>query len=165
MLGLMLANRRNRLSNFVIILSGEATASERLRKVQPKTVKSRRWLATFLVALFAICVLAPPVALALVCTTNAIHCSTENGKSPHPLAASTDVQGDCAAHESGNVPDSKDDNGAQIVCCGLFSVSAIAAGAPAALHVPPPTGGMIAVLPHSDLADHPPGRLIRPPII
>ncbi|HVV80413.1 MAG TPA: hypothetical protein VHD59_12490 [Pseudolabrys sp.] len=63
-----------------------------------------------------------------------------------------------------NIGTTDDEGSPQTACCGLFSVSAIAAEAPVALHFV--VGGeKIAVLPPSDLADHPPGSLIRPPII
>lgn len=142
-----------------------------MKNVGMRTGKFRRGLATFLVALYAFCVLAPHAALAFVHAQNAIHCFTETGTSPHQhehAATSAHVHEDGTAHDH-HPGDTKsgaadEDKSAQTACCGLFSVSAIAAEAPAAL-LAPAAGDMIAVLPQSDLADHPPGRLIRPPII
>jgi hypothetical protein len=129
----------------------------------------RRRLATVLVALYAFCVIAPHAALAFTHAQNAIYCFAQTETSPHQhmQSAKAHVHDDGTTHkhdQAANVGTTDDESSPQTACCGLFSVSAIAAEAPVALHFV--VGGeKIAVLPPSDLADHPPGRLIRPPII
>ena len=122
-----------------------------------------------LVALYAFCVLAPHAALAFTHTANAVHCLTETETSPHQHAhgvkAHVHEDGTVHKHHPGDAKSgpADEDKSAQTACCGLFSVSAIAVETPVAMHVPV-ASEKVAVLPQSDLADHPPGRLIRPPI-
>jgi hypothetical protein len=128
----------------------------------------RRKLATILVALYAFCVLAPHAALAFVRAGNAAHCFTESANAPHQhdhAAKSAHVHDDGTArsHDQAANSSADDDKAAQVACCGLFSVPALATEAPATLHAPI-LGEKIAAVPQSHLADHPPGRLIRPPI-
>jgi hypothetical protein len=151
-------------------LEASFAPSERINKVRRGIAGYRRKLATILVALYAFCAVAPHAALALAHAGNAIHCFTETGTSPHQhehVTNNTHVHEDGAMHshdQAANTGTGDEDKSAQTACCSLFSVSAITTEMPAAIHVQV-VSEKIAVLPQSDLADHPPRRLIRPPII
>lgn len=84
------------------------------------TSKWRRHAATLLVALYALCVVAPVAAFAMSDDSMPARCLTADD---HGMVASHDDQ-DRADHQKSSPGD--DDHGYPGKCCGLFSVSAIA---------------------------------------
>jgi hypothetical protein len=130
----------------------------------------RKKLATVLVALYALCVVAPHAAMAFSHGSMATHCLTETSAAPHDHKAVTvqaHVHDDGAVHAHGKAQpkqtkDANDQN--QAACCGLFFMTALATdGNFMPLHDAP--AGKVSAVPQDSLADHPPGRLHRPPII
>ena len=126
----------------------------------------RKNLAKFLVVLYAFCVLAPHAAMALVHAGNVIHCLTEAASSGHEHAMKMHVHDDGAAHQhdqAANPATSTDEKGTQTACCGLFAVPGLVAEARTTPRIDG-HGEAISSQPDKSLTDHPPGRLIRPPI-
>jgi hypothetical protein len=132
------------------------------------TANTRKRLATFLVVLYALCVLAPHAAMAFAHGPNAAHCLTESANSPHQhMAASAHVHEDGMMHEHAPAkaqdPAQNDDSKAQAVCCGLFFMSALAADTVPVLSARE-AGKAVFSLALNGLTDHPPGRINEPPI-
>ena len=127
----------------------------------------RKKLATLLVALYALCVLAPHAALALSHGNMAAHCLTETAAAPHDhkvAKAQTHIHDDGASHEHNTAQTKDSDDNTQAACCGLFFMTALAADThPVSLYEIP--AGQIAAVAQDSRADHPPGRLHRPPIL
>jgi hypothetical protein len=125
--------------------------------------------AAVLAALYALCVLAPPAALAL--THVAAHCLTEpHGAAhvhPQSVKAAKHVHADGTEHEhhGAGAPDQhpEHDGISHGNCCGLFCVSALADAGAAALAAPA-TAGPVEPGALSQLAGHEPDRINRPPI-
>lgn len=126
---------------------------------------NRRKIATFLAVLYAFCVLAPHVAVALVHSPDAIHCLTQAESTPHQHGKAAHVHADSSAHQHSDGLDSpqKSDEKGSTTCCGLFFMTALAADTKIALGFDG-IGEDIAVPPPRDMGGHPPGRTIRPPI-
>lgn len=82
------------------------------------TSKWRRRAATLLVALYALCVVAPVAAFAVSDGSMPAHCLTDDHQG---MGAN---HGDGASHQHSGLGD--DDHGYPGKCCGLFGVSAIA---------------------------------------
>lgn len=84
------------------------------------TSKWRGRAAALLVALYALCVVAPVAAFAMSDGSMAAHCLTEDH---HGAGQSHDHQ-DGASHQ--HPGPAGDDHGSAAKCCGLFGVTAIA---------------------------------------
>jgi len=142
------------------------------------TKRLRLRAALVLVALYALCILAPHAAMAF--GNGAAHCLTEDMSAAHVHRAKAEpvshthadgvvhTHGDQAPHKhaDGSAPhknsdaDGKNHGG---TCCGLFCVSAIALDADMALAAPLAHSLNLPGL-HESLAGRGPDRLIRPPI-
>jgi hypothetical protein len=149
-----------------IALSSRQSAWDEGFNVRSATTSFRKRLATFLVVLYAFCVLAPHAAMALVHAGNLVHCFTEAASSGHEHAMKTHVHDDGAAHQHDQAADpatSPDEKGAQTACCGLFAVPGLVAETRTTPRIDG-HGEAISSQPDKSLADHPPGRLIKPPI-
>jgi hypothetical protein len=132
------------------------------------TANTRKKLTTFLVVLYAFCVLAPHVAMAFAHGPDAAHCLTDSANSPHQHAAAS-----AHAHDDGTMhvhdgakaqePAKGDDSGTQAGCCGLFFMSALAADSVPVLSARE-AGKAVFSFALNGLTDHPPGRINEPPI-
>lgn len=129
------------------------------------------------VAVYALCVLAPNVALALTNAAFAVHCLTEPSNLSHTHSAKKSAvhqHADGAAHVhqlSANVATLEDENSGQATpgkvnetnCCGLFCVTALNCDGVALLPAPPPSDLGVA-MPQHDPASLAPPRIYEPPI-
>ena len=142
------------------------------------TKRFRFKAAGALIALYALCILAPHAALAL--GSGAAHCLTEGPvaghvhaaqATPHAHAGSSEPHhhddGAALGHDDSGAPhkhSGQDGKGHAGNCCGLFCVSALALEADTAIHAPPAVSPALSGL-YDSLAGRGPDRLIRPPIV
>jgi hypothetical protein len=142
------------------------------------TKRFRFKAALALIALYALCILAPHAALALGSSV-AAHCLTEGPVAAHVHAAEatshTHAAGSDDHHHDDAAALGDDDRGAPQKhsgqdkghagnCCGLFCVSALALEPDTAIHAPPAASSVLSGL-YDSLAGRGPDRLIRPPIV
>jgi hypothetical protein len=124
--------------------------------------------ASLLVALYALCLLAPATAFALGDAARAAHCLTDNhhgatrGHVHQDKAGKAHVHPDGTSHQHSKAP-SDDGKAASSDCCGLFCLSALPAASADLI------GALTSqTLPVSVLQGHLTGRgpdsLYRPPI-
>jgi hypothetical protein len=130
----------------------------------------RRKAAIAFAALYALCVLAPAVALAFVDGPTAVHCLTDQ----HGMARAHDHEGTVHGHADGTAHRHHDGGGAHEHseadgkshagnCCGLFCLTALAGDAIAALSTPV-RFTLTAPAPDDRLTGRGPDRINRPPI-
>jgi len=125
--------------------------------------------AIALAAVYALCVLAPTAALAVMHGPAVVHCLTEQ----HGLATShahddgMHVHGDGTTHHHGNgaAPAHSDRDGKAhpADCCGLFCMAALAAE-PAVTLANPQHFSLVGPALDDDVAGRGPDRINRPPI-
>ncbi len=121
------------------------------------TKRLRHRAATLLVALYAICLLAPSAAFARVDAPRQAHCLTQ---ADHGLAKAH-VHHDGAGHEH---PQKSDDEKDQLKnCCGLFCLSALTPAIDLVIGQAPVGSALVATL-EDAIARAAPDRLDRPPI-
>jgi hypothetical protein len=134
--------------------------------------------AIVVVALYALCILAPAVAFALSDNPVIAHCLTEGHVGVHDHGAKHDhdgklhVHADGTAHQHHNdgVPpqpsgkDGKDGKAAIATCCGLFSVVAIP-GEPVPSFGLESLGSVVLPVLTEALSGRGPERINRPPIV
>jgi hypothetical protein len=138
------------------------------------TKRCRFRAAIALAAIYAVCVVAPPIALAFADSAVAAHCLTDDGRGLAHMHAQDDVRGVAHAHGDGTlhehtdgaVPASHDESEQTKQagsCCGLFCFLAVT-------HDFDPAVGerlhLSSVLPVLDkhLDGRGPDRINRPPI-
>ena len=137
------------------------------------TKRLRLRAALMMAAVYALCVVAPPVALAFTDGAVAAHCLFEDlDGSPHVHSQSAQKRADAHTHASGTAHDRIDatapiksggeTQGNVVACCGLFCVPAIFGNQPALLadHV---SNSPIFPAIEDRLAGRGPDRLNRPP--
>jgi hypothetical protein len=131
--------------------------------------------ALALVALYAVCILAPHAAMAL--SASPAHCLTDASLSAHVHTASAPAHthGDAGHHHDGaqaphdhadaGTPHQHDDGKSHpsTSCCGVFCVSAIGCE-PQAIAAPAPVVSVSTPALDEALAGRGPGRINRPPI-
>jgi hypothetical protein len=132
--------------------------------------------AIVLAALYALCILAPSLALALSNNPTIAHCLTEDHVGIHDHGGKVDVHadgtehlhhGDAAAHrhhDDGAAPKHRGDDGKAANCCGLFSLVAVA-GEPILLLGPSSAASKLLPLAPEALSGRDPERINRPPIV
>ena len=144
------------------------------------TRRLRLRAAAVLAAAYALCVVAPPVALAFAGGAVAAHCLTDD----HHLAASVHVHADGTphAHVQGSVPhdhasqataqyqanpQDADAKGGDAkgggTCCGMFCVNAATEDTSVTVGIAPRASLLQAAL-AAPVHGHGPGRIDRPPI-
>ena len=123
------------------------------------TKSVRNWAAMGVIALYAVCILAPTAALAF----NGASCLTE-----HELAQAHSHAGD-GAHQHGDehnhagaADTPTDDQAAGSKCCGMVFCSALAPELASSL-APAVLSGRTASAVMQDFTGLPPHKLIRPP--
>lgn len=114
---------------------------------------ARTWIATGLVAIYALCILAPSAALAF----SQAPCFMEQG---HRLT-NAHPDGGGEPHKHVDTQDS-DDHGSAPTCCGFAFASAITPGVDVALAVPAQAAPIVFAI-TQDFSGLPPDKLIRPP--
>jgi hypothetical protein len=127
---------------------------------------------------YALCVLAPNVALAFTNAKGALHCLTEPSNLSHVHAAQkaethahadgsshvhAAANGAAASHDDGNSDHGKPGKVKETNCCGLFCVTAIAHEGVAVLPAPPPNG-FGPLMPEPAGVALAPLRIYEPPI-
>lgn len=137
-----------------------------------------KWLrlraALFLAVAYAICVIAPPMALAFADRSIAAHCLFEDSSgAPHVHAQSASAQvvphvhNAGAAHShadvSGSIKVGDEAQGTAVGCCGLFSAPAISSNQNVLFADGAPESPASPAL-DDNLAGQGPDRLHRPPI-
>lgn len=118
------------------------------------TIRWRKRAATLLVALYALCVVAPVAAFA----------ASGGGTAPH--CAASDYQGMANDHDTDAgrrqaVPGNEDHAGL-VKCCGVFAVSAIAPDVDV-VALPMDRASDVAMPPAGNLLGRHAGRIDRPP--
>jgi hypothetical protein len=109
-----------------------------------------------LVAVYALCVVAPAAALALADAATAVHCLTGD----HHSVAKVHVHADGASHQHSGDRDHK--SGQPGNCCGLFCVSGIAQVFDVTLYSPAPLSE-VPVLVVQSISGRSSDRIDRPP--
>jgi hypothetical protein len=115
-----------------------------------------RQAASALVVLYALCLLAPPAALAFGDASHAAHCISHDH---HGLAPVHAHQDGAAQPHSGDDGDGKGEPGQ---CCGLVCLTALPVTPP--LAATEPAAPTLISIRHDGLSSHTPDRLYRPPI-
>lgn len=135
------------------------------------TKKLRKRAAILIAVAYAVCVMAPTAALAVVNSPTVFHCLTRTigmaSAAEHDNAAH--AHADAAAHqhdEQSSAPDhhsNKDGKTDTASCCGLFCVSALAHEPGFTFGLSAPASSSVAALPNG-LTGRAPCPLHRPPI-
>lgn len=123
----------------------------------------RFWAASFLVAGYAVCALAPAAALAWGDAARAAHCLTnEHTASKADQSAADHIHDhEGAPHQH---PASDDGDKSASDCCGIACVNALPASVPGFVNTVMSAGVRIAMVQESVIGGAPP-LLYRPPII
>jgi hypothetical protein len=128
-----------------------------------RLTRKLRWRAAVMIAvLYALCSVAPALALAFADGPTAAHCLTDEHHGVAKSAAHTHDHGDGASHSHSDDGASPAE-GAHGSCCGVFCVTAL----PSSTHLPlgqPVHGAMLTQVLQDHLAGRGPDRIDRPPI-
>ena len=128
---------------------------------------NRKRMAVLFVMLYVFCVVGPHAAVAFATIGSAVHCFSENEAAPHQHTKTAHVHAEGIVHEHGPTDATgtkkADDPTSSGTCCGLFSVTAVAVNTEVVLDLDRAGEDLVARPPQA-MGDHPPGRLIRPPI-
>lgn len=130
--------------------------------------------ALVLAAIYAACVVAPPIALAFADGAVAAHCLTDDNRGLAHMHAQDDVRGIAHAHDDGTLHEHSDDavptshdeseqTKQAASCCGLFCFVAVAHDFDPAVGEPLHFSSVLPVL-DEHLDGRGPDRINRPPI-
>lgn len=117
---------------------------------------SRRRAAHLVIALYALCVIAPAASLAFSDAASAAHCLAGD----HHGVVKAHVHSDGASHEHSDT--AKNNGGEPADCCGLFCVPAVAPLFATAIAAPILTS-KVSVTAGNSLLGRGPDRIDRPP--
>ncbi len=129
------------------------------------TKRLRVRTAAIVAAVYALCVVAPPVALAFTDGAVAAHCLTGN----HHAPAKAHVHADGSVHNHSGGDDTQDKSGDKTAkgqagsCCGLFCFAAMPADVGDVIAQPIPVAAPLPAL-QAGLSGRGPDRINRPPI-
>jgi hypothetical protein len=138
------------------------------------TKNLQRQAAILIAVTYALCILAPAAALAVVASPASFHCAEElnataaptQASMVHPSAGGMASPHEQSNHEHGGAPDHHSDNGDKKQtgnCCGLFCVSALAHDPGITFGVSASESSSVTAL-ASGLSGRAPPPLHRPPI-
>lgn len=131
-----------------------------------RLTRKLRWRAAVMIAvLYAVCSIAPSLALAFADGPTAAHCLTEDHHGVANPAAHDHGDGVIHSHsnDGASSTDGDDGGGAAGKCCGIFCVNALPSSTHLAFGQPVHGSGLMPVL-QDHLAGRGPDRIDRPPI-
>ena len=135
-----------------------------------RLTKKLRWRAAVAVTVFyALCTIAPGLALAFADASTLVHCLSDDHRGAEKSRAHAHDHEDGLSHshaDDGASPfgEAEKDKGTPANCCGIFCITAL----PASLHLAvgePVHGSALTPALHDRLTGRGPDRINRPPIV